>query len=183
MSSHMARLKARPRQLEVDPECLRWTPVIVTNTVVSDADGDDDDDEEDDEPGEDNRKEVNTLKLRLLLSGGDGLDWNQSCYTFLLNNYWFYCALFVNRSNQVTRSHQCPGTCAKGRRGRRTTTMTKKRKMRERASWGFPLAKALQHPLPSAVHHLSRNHHDHHPQQMENADHGGAHPKTGLGVR
>ncbi len=63
--SHMARLKARPRQLEVDPECLRWTPVIVTNTVVSDVDGDDED-EEDEEPEEDNRKEVNTLNLYLL---------------------------------------------------------------------------------------------------------------------
>lgn len=55
--SHVTRLKARPRQLEVDPECLRWTPVIVTNTVVSDADGDDDD-EEDEDAEEDNRKEV-----------------------------------------------------------------------------------------------------------------------------
>uniref|UniRef100_A0AAQ5XVE4 Histone acetyltransferase n=1 Tax=Amphiprion ocellaris TaxID=80972 RepID=A0AAQ5XVE4_AMPOC len=58
VTTHMARLKARPRQLEVDPECLRWTPVIVTNTVVSDADGDDDDDDEDDELDEDNRKEL-----------------------------------------------------------------------------------------------------------------------------
>uniref|UniRef100_A0A8C4DZY0 Histone acetyltransferase n=1 Tax=Dicentrarchus labrax TaxID=13489 RepID=A0A8C4DZY0_DICLA len=53
--NHMTRLNARPRQLEVDPECLRWTPVIVTNTVVSDADGDDD--EEDEEPEEDNQEE------------------------------------------------------------------------------------------------------------------------------
>ncbi|XP_053725963.1 histone acetyltransferase KAT6A [Synchiropus splendidus] len=52
VANHMARLKARPRLLEVDPECLRWTPVIVTNTVVSDADGDDDDD--DDEDNEEN---------------------------------------------------------------------------------------------------------------------------------
>uniref|UniRef100_A0A672ZZY2 Histone acetyltransferase n=1 Tax=Sphaeramia orbicularis TaxID=375764 RepID=A0A672ZZY2_9TELE len=59
VTTHMARLKARPRQLEVDPECLRWTPVIVTNTVVSDADGDDDDEEDDEEPEEDSRKEVN----------------------------------------------------------------------------------------------------------------------------
>ncbi|CAI5651162.1 unnamed protein product [Oreochromis niloticus] len=62
VANHMARLKARPRQLEVDPECLRWTPVIVTNTVVSDADGDDDDDEEeeeeDEEPKEETRKEI-----------------------------------------------------------------------------------------------------------------------------
>uniref|UniRef100_A0A8C1KTN9 Histone acetyltransferase n=1 Tax=Cyprinus carpio TaxID=7962 RepID=A0A8C1KTN9_CYPCA len=35
VASHMARLKARPRLLEVDPDCLRWTPVIVTNTVAS----------------------------------------------------------------------------------------------------------------------------------------------------
>ncbi|KAA8577483.1 hypothetical protein FQN60_002491 [Etheostoma spectabile] len=56
VSNHMARLNARPRQLDVDPECLRWTPVIVTNTVVSDAD--DNDDEEDEEPEEDNRKEI-----------------------------------------------------------------------------------------------------------------------------
>uniref|UniRef100_A0A7N8X1T2 Histone acetyltransferase n=1 Tax=Mastacembelus armatus TaxID=205130 RepID=A0A7N8X1T2_9TELE len=62
VASHMSRLKARPRQLEVDPECLRWTPVIVTNTVVSDADGDDDEDDED----EDNRKDVNTLNMYLL---------------------------------------------------------------------------------------------------------------------
>lgn len=56
----MARLKARPRQLDVDPECLRWTPVIVTNTVVSDPEGDEDN-EEDDEDMEDNRKEVRAL--------------------------------------------------------------------------------------------------------------------------
>ena len=59
----MARLKARPRQLDVDPECLRWTPVIVTNTVVSDVDGEEDDEEEDGEPEKDNRKEVNMLNF------------------------------------------------------------------------------------------------------------------------
>ncbi|XP_034027015.1 histone acetyltransferase KAT6A [Thalassophryne amazonica] len=58
VSSHMARLKARPRLLEVDPECLRWTPVIVTNTVVSDADGDDDSEGDNEEPEEDHHKEV-----------------------------------------------------------------------------------------------------------------------------
>lgn len=68
VTNHMARLKARPRQLEVDPECLRWTPVIVTNTVVSDADGDDDDDDDDEEPQDDNRKEVNTMNLYLLIA-------------------------------------------------------------------------------------------------------------------
>ena len=72
--SHMTRLKARPRQLEVDPDSLRWTPVIVTNTVVSDADrDDDDDDEEDEEPEEDKCKEVNTLNLF-----NDIVDWSHS---------------------------------------------------------------------------------------------------------
>uniref|UniRef100_A0A8C5HCQ6 Histone acetyltransferase n=1 Tax=Gouania willdenowi TaxID=441366 RepID=A0A8C5HCQ6_GOUWI len=62
VSNHMARLKARPRQLEVDSECLRWTPVIVTNTVVSDAEGDDDDDDDDnDEEHREENKEVNTF--------------------------------------------------------------------------------------------------------------------------
>ncbi|XP_072288893.1 histone acetyltransferase KAT6A isoform X3 [Eucyclogobius newberryi] len=56
VSDHMARLKARPRQLEVDPECLRWTPVIVTNTVVSDAEADDDDDNDDADKNK--RKEI-----------------------------------------------------------------------------------------------------------------------------
>lgn len=58
VSNHMTRLKARPRQMDVDPECLRWTPVIVTNTVVSDGD-EEDDEEEDEEPEEDKSKEVN----------------------------------------------------------------------------------------------------------------------------
>lgn len=79
MANHMARLKARPRQLEVDPECLRWTPVIVTNTVVSDADGDDDDDEEeeeeDEEPKEETRKEVKIAFAFVKI-----INWSQTCF-------------------------------------------------------------------------------------------------------
>lgn len=59
ISTHMSRLQARPRQLEVDPDCLRWTPVIVSNTVVSDGDGEDDEDEEAEDGEEENGKEVN----------------------------------------------------------------------------------------------------------------------------
>lgn len=59
IDNHIARLKTRPRQLEVDPECLRWTPVIVTNTVVSDAD-EDEDEEDAQEQTVDDRKEVST---------------------------------------------------------------------------------------------------------------------------
>ncbi|KAL0979209.1 hypothetical protein UPYG_G00182170 [Umbra pygmaea] len=46
VSSHMARLTARPRQLEVDPDCLRWSPIVVTNTVVSEGEDEDEEDEE-----------------------------------------------------------------------------------------------------------------------------------------
>ncbi|TRY91212.1 hypothetical protein DNTS_018842 [Danionella cerebrum] len=54
VANHMARLKAKPRLLEVDPDCLRWTPVIVTNTVVSEGEGDEDEEEE----GEEKHKEI-----------------------------------------------------------------------------------------------------------------------------
>nr|XP_006002901.2 PREDICTED: histone acetyltransferase KAT6A [Latimeria chalumnae] len=42
----MAKLQANPRPIEVDQECLRWTPVIVSNSVVSEEEEDDDDEEE-----------------------------------------------------------------------------------------------------------------------------------------
>lgn len=35
ISSHMEKLKANPRINEVDPESLRWTPVLVSNAAVS----------------------------------------------------------------------------------------------------------------------------------------------------
>ncbi|KAJ8380228.1 hypothetical protein SKAU_G00010060 [Synaphobranchus kaupii] len=52
VTTHMSRLRARPRQLEVDPDCLRWTPVIVTNTVVSEGDGEDEEEEEEEGEGQ-----------------------------------------------------------------------------------------------------------------------------------
>lgn len=42
----MAKLKVHHRPVVVDPECLRWTPVIVSNSVVSE------DEDEDAEEGE-----------------------------------------------------------------------------------------------------------------------------------
>lgn len=58
VSAHMARLHARPRLLEVDPDCLRWTPVIVANPVVSDEEGDEDDDEDEEDGEKENNKDV-----------------------------------------------------------------------------------------------------------------------------
>ena len=42
----MAKLQLNLRPVDVDPECLRWTPVIVSNSVVSD------DEEEEADEGE-----------------------------------------------------------------------------------------------------------------------------------
>jgi len=58
VATHMARLKAKPRLLEVDPDCLRWTPVIVTNTVASEGEGDEEEEEEEEGEG---FKEVSIL--------------------------------------------------------------------------------------------------------------------------
>lgn len=46
IQDHMAKLQVNLRPVDVDPECLRWTPVIVSNTVVSE------DEEEETEEGE-----------------------------------------------------------------------------------------------------------------------------------
>nr|XP_051688258.1 histone acetyltransferase KAT6A isoform X2 [Oryctolagus cuniculus] len=35
IQDHMAKLQLNVRPVDVDPECLRWTPVIVSNSVVS----------------------------------------------------------------------------------------------------------------------------------------------------
>uniref|UniRef100_G3SV35 Histone acetyltransferase n=1 Tax=Loxodonta africana TaxID=9785 RepID=G3SV35_LOXAF len=35
IQDHMAKLQLNLRPVDVDPECLRWTPVIVSNSVVS----------------------------------------------------------------------------------------------------------------------------------------------------
>lgn len=67
VSTHMARLRARPRLLEVDPDCLRWTPVIVANPVVSDEDGDEDDEDEEEDGEKENNKDVSINDCCLFL--------------------------------------------------------------------------------------------------------------------
>uniref|UniRef100_A0A4W5RTH3 Histone acetyltransferase n=1 Tax=Hucho hucho TaxID=62062 RepID=A0A4W5RTH3_9TELE len=59
VSTHMVRLTARPRLLEVDPDSLRWTPVIVTNTVVSEGEEEEEEEEEGEE--DDTCKEVRIM--------------------------------------------------------------------------------------------------------------------------
>lgn len=159
VAGHMARLKARPRQLDVDPECLRWTPVIVTNTVVSDSDKDNDEEEEDAE--EDHHKEVHGFHLSYMQI-------DLQVVFFCLMSFVLY---YVNRSNQARRSPQHPGRCSRVQKMRT-----------QRASWGFPSAKALPVPPPAAVQR-SQNFHDPSRQQMESVGHAGGRQKTGLGAK
>ncbi|XP_060712677.1 histone acetyltransferase KAT6A-like isoform X2 [Hemiscyllium ocellatum] len=46
IQEHMAKLQTNPRQIEVDADSLRWTPLIFSNTAVSDEEEDEDDEDE-----------------------------------------------------------------------------------------------------------------------------------------
>lgn len=50
IQDHMAKLQLNLRPVDVDPECLRWTPVIVSNSVVSEEEDEEADDGEKEEP-------------------------------------------------------------------------------------------------------------------------------------
>ena len=52
IQDHMAKLQLNLRPVDVDPECLRWTPVIVSNSVVSEEEEEESDEEENGEPQE-----------------------------------------------------------------------------------------------------------------------------------
>ncbi|KAM6221406.1 histone acetyltransferase KAT6A [Rhynchocyon petersi] len=50
IQDHMAKLQLNLRPVDVDPECLRWTPVIVSNSVVSEEEEEEADEGENEEP-------------------------------------------------------------------------------------------------------------------------------------
>ncbi|XP_074209714.1 histone acetyltransferase KAT6A [Camelus bactrianus] len=50
IQDHMAKLQLNLRPVDVDPECLRWTPVIVSNSVVSEEEEEEEAEEEQEEP-------------------------------------------------------------------------------------------------------------------------------------
>lgn len=120
LTSHITCLKARPRQLEVDPECLRWTPVIVTNTVVSDADGEEEDEEEEDEGAEkDNHKEVTVVTSTV--------EKNEFCGELYVQRFVLFLS-FARKRHKVTKFPPRPGTCTRARRRTRTTSRTRRRR-------------------------------------------------------
>ncbi|XP_048186391.1 histone acetyltransferase KAT6A isoform X1 [Perognathus longimembris pacificus] len=50
IQDHMAKLQLNLRPVDVDPECLRWTPVIVSNSVVSEEEEEEVDEGDSEEP-------------------------------------------------------------------------------------------------------------------------------------
>uniref|UniRef100_A0A452VP54 Histone acetyltransferase n=1 Tax=Ursus maritimus TaxID=29073 RepID=A0A452VP54_URSMA len=50
IQDHMAKLQLNLRPVDVDPECLRWTPVIVSNSVVSEEEEEEAEEGENEEP-------------------------------------------------------------------------------------------------------------------------------------
>ena len=53
----MAKLQLNLRPVDVDPECLRWTPVIVSNSVVSEEEEEEEEDEAEEEEAEEEEEE------------------------------------------------------------------------------------------------------------------------------
>lgn len=165
VANHMARLKARPRQLEVDPECLRWTPVIVTNTVVSESDREDEEEEEEEEEEQEDdiQKEVD---MTICWSNLQGFSLHFQYSSFNL------FGVTLNRSNQATSCKRPPGICSRAQ--------MKKRPM---VSWGFPYAKALRLPPLSTGRPQSRMQHILLCQQTVSAGRGAVRPKTVPGAK
>ncbi|XP_052607792.1 histone acetyltransferase KAT6A isoform X1 [Peromyscus californicus insignis] len=60
IQDHMAKLQLNLRPVDVDPECLRWTPVIVSNSVVSEEEEEEEADEGDKEEPQDQERELET---------------------------------------------------------------------------------------------------------------------------
>ena len=80
----MAKLRNNVRPIDVDAECLRWTPVIVSNSVVSE------DEEEETEDGENEEQQhhkdsESSVRVNLLLLCSGGKEWKVGAYTGQFN--------------------------------------------------------------------------------------------------
>ena len=64
IQDHMAKLQLNLRPVDVDPECLRWTPVIVSNSVVSEDEDEEADDGEKEEPQGQGRELETRVRVR-----------------------------------------------------------------------------------------------------------------------
>lgn len=67
----MAKLRTNVRPIDVDAECLRWTPVIVSNSVVSEDEEEETEDGENEDQQEEKEKDPDTsVRVNLLLLWG-----------------------------------------------------------------------------------------------------------------
>ncbi|XP_025938678.1 histone acetyltransferase KAT6A isoform X1 [Apteryx rowi] len=81
IQEHMAKLRTNVRPIDVDAECLRWTPVIVSNSVVSEDEEEETEDGENEEQQQQKEKDPEASKL-LLNRIQDGY-LNRKCETYL----------------------------------------------------------------------------------------------------
>lgn len=74
IQEHMAKLRNNVRPIDVDAECLRWTPVIVSNSVVSEDEEEETEDGENEEQQHDKDSE-SSVRVNLLLLCSRGKEW------------------------------------------------------------------------------------------------------------
>ena len=67
----MAKLQLNLRPVDVDPECLRWTPVIVSNSVVSEEE-EEEEEEEQEEPQSQEGELEPSVRARVVPGGDRG---------------------------------------------------------------------------------------------------------------
>lgn len=71
IQEHMAKLRTNVRPIDVDAECLRWTPVIVSNSVVSEDEEEETEDGENEEQQKQKEKDPETsVRVNLLFLCG-----------------------------------------------------------------------------------------------------------------
>lgn len=71
IQEHMAKLRSNVRPIDVDAECLRWTPVIVSNSVVSEDEEEETEDGENEEQQKQKEKDPETsVRVNLLFLCG-----------------------------------------------------------------------------------------------------------------
>ena len=85
----MAKLQLNLRPVDVDPECLRWTPVIVSNSVVSEEEEEEEEEDEEEEEEEEEREpeerqsQEGELEPSVRAGAVPGVDNRRACVGFL----------------------------------------------------------------------------------------------------
>uniref|UniRef100_F6XLL0 Histone acetyltransferase n=1 Tax=Monodelphis domestica TaxID=13616 RepID=F6XLL0_MONDO len=80
IQDHMAKLQVNLRPVDVDPECLRWTPVIVSNSVVSEEE------EDDAEEGENEEQQCQEKELDSSVRMAKPVSWEKKEDSYSIEN-------------------------------------------------------------------------------------------------